>query len=297
MKILLLGKNGQVGWELQRALAPLGELIAVDRTQVDLAEPEQLRAFVANCAPDIIVNAAAYTAVDKAETEIELAYKINAESVAVLAEEVKKLNAWLIHYSTDYVYDGTKITDYLETDSVNPLSVYGQSKLAGENAIRQSGCKYLNFRTSWVFATKGNNFIKSMLRLASERTELKIVADQVGAPTSAELIADVTTLCIHQLTSNTEQFANERIGTYHLVANGEATWHTYAQHVINKASELGQRLSTPSENILPINTDDYPLPAARPKNSKLNTNKLEQAFSINLPVWPVYVDRMLEELI
>lgn len=297
MNILLLGKNGQVGWELQRALAPLGDLIAVDRAQADLAEPEKLRAFVANCSPDIIVNAAAYTAVDKAETEIELAYTVNAESVGVLAEEAKRLNAWLIHYSTDYVYDGTKQTEYLETDNVNPLSVYGKSKLAGEDNIRQKGCKYLNFRTSWVFAAKGNNFAKSMLRLAYERTELKIVADQFGAPTSAELIADVTVLCIQQLTINDEQFGNERVGTYHLVANGETTWHSYAQHVINKANKLGGKLTVLAENILPINTEDYPLPAPRPKNSKLNTYKLEQAFLINLPVWSVYVDRMLEELI
>ena len=297
MKTLLLGKNGQVGWELQRALAPLGELLALDRSQADLSEPESLRAVITDFKPNWIVNAAAYTAVDKAEDEKDLAYTVNADSVGVLAEEALKLNAWLIHYSTDYVYDGDKQGEYVEADDVNPLSVYGKSKLAGENRIREVGCKYLIFRTSWVFAAKGNNFAKSMMNLAKDRNELKIVADQFGAPTSAELIADVTSFCIQRLIGMNEQLSNDRVGTYHLVSDGKATWHSYAQYVISKATSLGERYSVSTQSILPITTDEYPLPAVRPKNSKLSTDKLKESFGISLPHWSMYVDRMLEEII
>lgn len=297
MKILLLGKNGQVGWELQRALAPLGTVIAADRTQADLAKPEPLRAFVASIAPDCIVNAAAYTAVDKAESDIELTTTINAESVKVLAEEALKLNAWLIHYSTDYVFDGIKKTPYLENDTVNPLSVYGQSKLKGEQYIQESGCQHLIFRTSWVFSAHGSNFVKSMLRLAKQRESLNIVADQFGAPTSAELIADVTALCLNQIITKGQNFSNVKKGIYHLVSDGEASWHTFAQYIISQALDMDAELKTTPSNIFPISTAEYPVPAARPKNSRLNTNKLQQAFSLHLPQWQSYVDRMLNEMI
>jgi len=296
MRILLLGKNGQVGWELQRALAPIGELSTLDRTQVDLANPTALLSVLDKLQPQIIVNAAAYTAVDKAETEQKLAYAVNAETVRILANYCLNNDAWLIHYSTDYVYDGSKLTAYVETDKTNPLSVYGNSKLAGEEHLRNSNCKYLNFRTSWVFASKGHNFIKSIIKLAKERTELKVIADQFGAPTSAELIADVTALCLQQILLNDEHFGRERIGTYHLVASGEASWHSYAQHIVNKVTQLQQKLLITANNILPIPTEEYPLPAVRPKNSRLDTTKLQQKFAINLPDWTYYVDRMLEEL-
>lgn len=297
MKILLLGKNGQVGWELQRALAPLSELISVDRTQVDLTKLDELKNFVNHICPDIIVNAAAYTGVDKAESDAELAYKVNTEAVSVLAEAAKKSNAWLVHYSTDYVYDGKKKTPYKETDQVNPLSIYGKSKLAGEDRIRASGCKYLNFRTSWVFAAKGNNFAKSILRLAAEKKELNIVADQFGAPTSAELIADVTALCLQQIKLNNPAFGLQKIGTYHLAASGETSWHSYAQYVVTKAVELGFPFTMDASTISAITAEKYPLPAIRPCNSGLNTNKIEQKFSIIMPLWSTYIDRMLVEII
>jgi dTDP-4-dehydrorhamnose reductase len=296
MKILLLGKNGQVGWELQRVLAPLGTVIAADRTQADLAKPELLRAFVAAIAPDCIVNAAAYTAVDKAESDIELANTINAVAVKVLAEEALRLNAWLIHYSTDYVFDGTKQTPYLESDTVNPLSVYGQSKLKGEQHIQASGCKHLIFRTSWVFSAHGSNFVKSMLRLAKQKESLNIVADQFGAPTSAELVADVTALCLNQIMTNNEGFSQDKKGIYHLVSAGDASWHSFAQYIISQAQYLGASLKTMPSNIFPISSAEYTVPATRPTNSRLNTDKLQQAFSLNLPQWQPYIDRMLTEI-
>ena len=285
MKILLLGKNGQVGWELQRALAPAGEVLALDRQQANLADADSLRATIRQFKPDWIVNAAAYTAVDQAESDIELAYKVNEQALRVLAEEALKLNAWLVHYSTDYVYDGNKDGEYIETDAVNPLSIYGKSKLAGEEQIRKVGCKHLIFRTSWVFSAKGHNFAKSMLKLAKDRQELNIVADQTGAPTSAELLADVTLVCMTKLQHQNDSYIKARIGTYHLVSDGEATWHSYAKYVICKAKSLGADLTLQAENIYPITTDKYPLPAARPKNSKLSIMKIKSAFDINLPHW------------
>lgn len=292
MKILLLGKNGQLGWELQRSLAPLGELLALDRHQADLSQPETLRVIIEKFKPNWIVNAAAYTDVDKAEIEQDLAFRINAEAVAVLAEEAVKIGAWLIHYSTDYVYDGKKIAEYIETDVVNPLSVYGKTKLAGEQLIQKSNCNYLIFRTSWVFATRGHNFVKTILHLARKQTELKIVADQFGAPTSAELLADITGHCITQINSNP---INTLTGIYHLVSSGEATWHTYAKYVINKGAGLGLDLLIDSDNVFPITTEEYPLPAKRPKNSRLSTEKLTSTFNVTLPHWTTYVDRMMNE--
>ncbi|MDZ4262181.1 MAG: dTDP-4-dehydrorhamnose reductase [Pseudomonadota bacterium] len=296
MKILLLGKDGQVGWELQRALAPLGDVIACNRHEADLEQPETLRQFVRSTAPSIVVNAAAYTAVDRAESEPERATRINAESVGVLAEEVKKLGGWLVHYSTDYVFDGNKDGAYLETDTTAPQSVYGESKRAGELAIEATACKHLILRTSWVFAARGNNFAKTMLRLAKDRDELKIVCDQIGAPTSAELIADITALALHRLAYD-QPLAERASGTYHLVAGGETSWHGYAQFVIAEALRQGVSLNIVPERVLPIATAEYPLPAPRPSNSRLNTQKLRDTFGITLPAWQMHVQRVVTEII
>ena len=296
LKILLLGKNGQVGWELQRTLSPLGELHACDRTEADLNDPESLRQLVKDYAPDIIVNAAAYTAVDKAESDADSARRVNTQSLAVLAEETKKLNSWLIHYSTDYVFNGTKDGFYLENDPTAPLSVYGQTKRDGEVAITKSGCKHLIFRTSWVFASRGGNFAKTMLRLAAERDSLNVVADQFGAPTSAELIADVTALSIYRL-QHDATLAAHASGIYHLVAAGETSWHGYAQFVIAEAIQCGASFKVKPEQVGSIPASAYPVPAARPQNSRLNTEKLRQLLNIQLPPWQYHVKRMVQELI
>jgi dTDP-4-dehydrorhamnose reductase len=295
MKILLLGKNGQVGWELQRSLAVLGDLIALDRQRDgdlcgDLAEPEALRKAIRTVRPDIIVNAAAYTAVDKAETESELAWQVNAHACKVLAEEALALNAWLVHYSTDYVFDGKGETPWAETDQVDPLNQYGASKLAGEQFVVASGCNYLIFRTSWVYAARGNNFAKTILRLASERESLNIIADQVGAPTGAELIADVTSHALKQAVGGADV-----TGVYHLAAAGEVSWHGYANHIVSVAQEQGVQLKVRAVD--PIKTSEYPTPARRPYNSRLNTQKLRENFSIHLPDWKVGVTRMLMEVL
>lgn len=295
MKILLLGKDGQVGWELQRALAPLGELISVGRQQADLEQPDSLRAFVRQVQPDVIVNAAAYTAVDKAEAEPELAHRINAESVGVLAEEAQRLNILLVHYSTDYVFDGKKTSRYTEDDLTSPLSTYGRTKLEGEKLIRSANARYLIFRTSWVYATRGNNFAKTMLRLAKERDELKIVSDQYGAPTSAELIADVTALALYRMYACSGDPA--LFGTYHLAASGETTWHEYAQYVLELALASGVALKVIPEAVQPIPSSAYPLPAERPKNSRLNTAKLAGTFDVNLPDWRDHVRRLITEIV
>ncbi len=247
---MLTGANGQVGWELARSLMPLGEVIALNRKQCDLSLPETIPNIVQEIKPDVVVNAAAYTAVDKAEEEEGVAATINGTSVGVLAEEAKKSNALFIHYSTDYVFDGTKSTPYTEEDVPNPLSVYGKSKLAGEEAIKQSGCEYLIFRTSWVYAARGSNFAKTMLRLARERDELKVVDDQLGAPTSAELIADVTALILHQLHIGNIP-ASHVTGTYNLAAGGLTSWHGYAQFVIGMALEAGMPLKAVMDDVLP----------------------------------------------
>ncbi len=295
MKILLLGKNGQVGWELQRSLAPLGELVALDR-QVsegfcgDLADLDQLRATILQVKPNVIVNAAAYTAVDKAETETELAERVNARASQVMAEAAAALGAWLIHYSTDYVFNGQGTTPWQETDDVAPLNHYGASKLAGEQAIIASGCKYLILRTSWVYGARGNNFAKTMLRLAKDRETLNVIADQIGAPTGADLIADVTALAISQVMQRPEL-----AGVYHLAAAGEVSWHGYASHVIDFAKAHGEELAVTA--ISPIDTTSYPTPARRPLNSRLNTRKLRDTFSLHLPDWQSGVTRMLREVL
>ncbi|RON36340.1 dTDP-4-dehydrorhamnose reductase [Pseudomonas frederiksbergensis] len=295
MKILLLGKNGQVGWELQRSLAPLGELIALDRHPVDglsgdLSDLDALRATIRKVKPDVIVNAAAYTAVDKAESETELADRVNGQASQVMAEEAASLGAWLIHYSTDYVFSGEGLTPWQETDAVAPVNHYGASKLTGEQAIIASGCKHLIFRTSWVYGARGNNFAKTMLRLAKDRDTLSVIADQIGAPTGADLIADVTALAIQQV-----QLRPELAGLYHLAASGEVSWHGYASHVIGFAKANGEELAVTTIN--PIDTTAYPTPARRPLNSRLNTQKLRGNFSLHLPDWQSGVTRMLMEVL
>lgn len=296
MKILLLGKNGQLGWELQRSLAMLGEVVACGHAEADLSNLEKLRAVVRTVSPQVIVNAAAYTAVDKAESEPELAFRINSEAVGMLAKEASQLGAWFIHYSTDYVFDGAKETAYEVTDDTGPLGIYGQSKLAGEEAIRASSCKHLIFRTSWVYATRGNNFIKTMLRLARERDELKVVYDQIGAPTSAELIADVTACCLYRLKYDAS-FAAQISGLYHLVAGGSTSWHGFAQFIVNEALEQGIQLGVNLEDVLPISSSDYPLPAPRPANSQLTSTKLCTAFGLALPAWQLHAKRAISEIL
>ena len=293
MKIVLLGKDGQVGWELQRSLAPLGELLAFDRTEADLENSDALRSRIVAVRPDIIVNAAAYTAVDRAESEPEKAHQINAEAPAVLARYAADSGAWLIHYSTDYVFDGRRSGFYEENETTAPLSVYGRTKRDGEAAIIASGCRHLIFRTSWVFASRGGNFAKTMLRLATERDRLAVVNDQFGAPTSAELIADVTALCLYRLMDH--QKAPSLSGLYHLVAAGETTWFDFACLVLKEAQAMGVVLKVPPESVLPIPSSEYPTPAVRPANSRLSTQKLQSAFSICLPDWQVHVRRMLWE--
>jgi len=295
MKILLLGKNGQVGWELQRSLAPLGQLIALDRHPVDglsgdLTDVDALRETIRQIQPDIIVNAAAYTAVDKAESEKELADRVNGQAVQAMAEEAAALGAWLIHYSTDYVFSGEGCAPWCESDALSPVNHYGISKLAGERAIISTGCNHLIFRTSWVYGARGNNFAKTMLRLAKDRETLSVIADQVGAPTGADLIADVTALAVRQVLRSPELG-----GVYHLAAAGEVSWHGYACHVIDFAKACGEALTV--KTIDPIDTAAYPTPARRPLNSRLNTQKLRDNFSLHLPDWQSGVTRMLREVL
>jgi dTDP-4-dehydrorhamnose reductase len=296
MKILLLGKRGQVGWELQRSLAPLGEIVALSRDSQnycgDLTNLQGLAETVRQIKPNIIVNAAAYTAVDKAEGEPKLARIINAEAPAVLAREANLLDAWLIHYSTDYVFDGSGGKPWLETDITGPLGKYGATKLAGEQAIQGSGCKQLIFRTSWVYGARGNNFAKTMLRLAAERANLTVIDDQIGAPTGANLLADVTAHTIRSV-----QNTSESGGLYHLVAAGETTWHGYAHFVIDFARKNGLELKTLPESIMPVPTSAFPAPAQRPKNSRLDIRKLQTNFDLTLPHWQTGVTRMLTEIL
>ena len=287
MKILLIGSNGQVGWELARTLLPLGEVVALNREQADLTDLEKLRVTVQTIQPDVIVNAAAYTAVDKAEAERDLAFFINMQAVDVLAQEAKKLKALLIHYSTDYVFDGTKEGIYFENDATNPLNVYGESKLAGEQAIQASGSDYLILRTTWVFAARGNNFVKSILRLAAERDELNIVADQIGAPTWARLIAESTAHIVRQ--AQQERGAKTfTSGIFNLTSAGETLWHGFAEKIV----ELAQLPCA----VKPIPTSDYPTPAKRPANSRLSTEKLTQRFGLTMPTWETTLKLCLEEL-
>ncbi|QSB20821.1 dTDP-4-dehydrorhamnose reductase [Pseudomonas sp. 15A4] len=297
MKILLLGKNGQVGWELQRALSVLGEVIALDRHPAstpygtlvgDLSDLAGLREAIRSVSPQVIVNAAAYTAVDKAESERELAHTINALASQAMAEEAKRLDALLVHYSTDYVFDGSGMKPWKETNAVAPVNYYGATKLEGEQLIVASGCKHLIFRTSWVYAARGNNFAKTMLRLAKDRASLNVIADQIGVPTGADLLADVAVAALQKALVNPEL-----CGIYHLAPAGETSWHAYASYVIDFARAHGEVLAV--DTISPIATTEYPTPASRPLNSRLATDKLRETFSLHLPDWQSGVTRMLME--
>lgn len=294
MNILLFGKTGQVGWELQRALAPLGNLIALDVHSKDycgdFSNPEGIAETVRNIKPDVIVNASAHTAVDKAESEPEFAQLLNATSVEAIAKEAAKIGAWVVHYSTDYVFPGDGETPWSETDATAPLNVYGQTKLDGEKALQDNCPNHLIFRTSWVYAGKGNNFAKTMLRLAKERKELSVINDQVGAPTGAELLADCTAHAIR-----VAMVKPEVAGLYHLVASETTTWYDYAALVFEEAQKAGVELAIEKLNAVP--TTAYPTPARRPHNSRLNTMKFQQNFNLVLPAWHVGVKRMLAELL
>lgn len=297
MKILLLGKNGQVGWELQRSLAPLGELVAPDRAGQDgltgdLADEAGIGKTVRTIAPDVIVNAAAYTAVDKAESEPDAARAINAIGPGALARAAAESGALLVHYSTDYVFDGSGTRPWVEDDATNPLSVYGRTKLEGEQQIRAAGGRHLIFRTSWVYAARGGNFAKTMLRLAGERESLSVIEDQIGAPTGADLIADVTAHAIARA-----QDAVRLTGTYHLAASGETSWFAYAKYVLAYAAAQGVTLKAGSDAVTPIPSSAYKVAARRPLNSRLNTESLREKFGLVLPSWQTGVARMLTEIL
>jgi dTDP-4-dehydrorhamnose reductase len=294
MKILLFGKGGQVGWELQRSLAPLGDVTALDFDSTDFhadfSRPAALADTVHALRPDVIVNAAAHTAVDKADSEPELAAALNAEAPRVLAAEAAALGAWLVHYSTDYVFDGSGHSPRDETATTGPLNVYGRTKLEGENAIRASGCQHLILRTSWVYSARGGNFARTMLALAAEREALSVIDDQIGAPTGADLLSDVTAQAIR-----TVQREPQLGGTYHAVAAGETSWHGYARFVIEWARAHGRPIKVAADAIKAVPTSAYPTPAQRPLNSRLATDKLRRSFDLALPHWQTGVERMLTE--
>jgi dTDP-4-dehydrorhamnose reductase len=288
MNLLLFGKDGQVGWELQRALAPLGRLTAMGSADVDFTRAQELAHAVRQARPDVIVNAAAYTAVDKAESEPDAAHAVNADAPGVLAEQAAALGAWLVHYGTDYVFDGSGNAPRDEQAALSPLSVYGRTKRDGEERVRASGCRHLILRTSWVYAARGHNFPRTILRLAAERERLSVVDDQVGAPTGADLLADVTA---HALRAAIQDSALQ--GTYHVAAAGETTWHAYAGFVIDWARARGMALKV--GEVQPVSTSAYPTAARRPLNSRLDTRRLQRAFDLVMPPWQAGVARMLDE--
>jgi dTDP-4-dehydrorhamnose reductase len=295
VRILVTGKNGQVGFELQRALAPLGEVYAVDQPDCDLTNVEAIRRLVRSFQPDVIVNPAAYTAVDKAEAEPELAHAVNAVAPGVFGEEAAVLGAWVVQYSTDYVFDGRQPRAYTEEDAVNPLSVYGRTKRDGEIALQQSGARHLIFRTSWVVGAHGKNFAKTILRLAEERDHLTVVADQYGAPTSAALLADVTA----QIARQRQREGDDTVpcGLYHLVAGGETTWCDYARFVVSEALAVGKPLRLSTDAIRPIPASEYPTAAKRPANSRLDTGKFHRTFGLVLPHWQSGVRHILQQIL
>lgn len=296
LKILLFGANGQVGWELQRSLRPLGEVIALDRHSThlcgDLANLRGIADAVRLARPDVVVNAAAYTAVDKAESDIDNAQAINAVAPGVLAEAAKAVGAWLVHYSTDYVFDGSGSKPWEEADPTGPLSVYGRTKLEGEQRVMAQCANHLILRTSWVYSARGGNFAKTMLRLAGEHDRPAVIHDQFGAPTGADLLADVTAHMLRSALPGTSGLG----GIYHLAAAGETTWHDYARFVIGKAAKAGLALKASPETVDPVPTTAFPTPAVRPHNSRLNTAKLQASFALQLPPWQLGVDRMLTEI-
>ena len=298
MKILLFGKNGQVGWELQRSLAPLGELVALDRYSTelcgDLANLAGISATVRQLRPDVIVNAAAYTAVDKAESDAALAHLVNAQAPGAIAEAASAVGAWLVHYSTDYVFDGSGSQPWKENDPTGPLNVYGRTKLEGEQRIAAQCAQHLILRTSWVYAARGGNFAKTMLRLARERDRLSFIDDQFGAPTGADLLADLTAHMVRSVLSGS---AGDLAGIYHAAAAGETSWHGYARFVVDFASKSGLDLKASPATVAPVPTMAFPTPAMRPHNSRLNTAKLQASFGLQLPAWQQGVARMLAEII
>lgn len=295
MKILLTGKDGQVGFELQRALAPFGDVLAVDQSECDMADTEAIRRLVRSFNPDIIVNPAAYTAVDKAEAEPELAHAVNAVAPGVFGEEAAKLGAWVVQYSTDYVFDGMKAVAYTEDDATNPQSVYGRTKRDGEIALQESGARHLIFRTSWVVGAHGKNFAKTILRLAGERDHLTVVADQYGAPTSAALLADVTAQVVRQKQREGEE--EFPVGLYHLVAGGETNWCDYARFVVSESMALGKTIKLFPDAIRPIPASEYPAVAKRPANSRLDTGKFRRTFNLELPDWKIGVRHVLQQIL
>jgi dTDP-4-dehydrorhamnose reductase len=290
-KILIIGQQGQVAWELQRTLASLGHITVCGSQELDLANPDRIREKVRSIQPDIIVNAAAYTAVDKAETESDLCRVINAIAPGILAELARESQALLVHYSTDYVFDGTKVGAYAETDPTNPLSVYGASKLAGEQAIIQADCAHLIFRTTWVYGNRGKNFLLTILRLAAEKTELKIVADQIGSPTWSRSISEATAQIIAQCRHD---WSSVR-GLYNLSAAGKTSWHGFANQIVDRSRSINPELDLSIEQILPIPATDYPTPAQRPANSVLNNSKILTDFGVQLPDWKVSLEQCLEK--
>ena len=296
MKILLLGKNGQVGWELQRSLAVLGEVTALDFDSTthcgDFSNPAGIADTVRALRPDVIVNAAAHTAVDKAESEPDLAQLLNATTPGVLAQEAAKIGAWLVHYSTDYVFDGSGNRPWLESDTPAPLSVYGRTKWEGERLIQVSGAQHLILRTSWVYAARGGNFAKTMLRLAQERERLTVIDDQWGAPTGADLLADVTAHAIRHLQAHPQD-----AGLYHVAAGGETNWNLYAKHVLAQAQQAQPAIKLKATEVAPVPTSDFPTPAVRPHNSRLDTRKLQTTFGLSLPPWQQGVARMVAEIL
>lgn len=305
VRLLLLGKNGQVGWELQRALQPLGELVALDRHGLDhpaagrlvgdLQDPDGLRRTIEALRPAVIVNAAAYTAVDQAEREPQRAHLINAEAPAALAEAAARIGAWLVHYSTDYVFDGHGQRPWREEDMAAPLNVYGRSKLAGEQAIRASGCRHLILRTQWVYGVRGGNFARTLLRLMRERERLTVVDDQWGAPTGADLIADVTAQMLGRLLR--EPQAATLVGTYHLAATGATTWHGYASWLWQLAQQQWPEAGWRTTAIEPVPSEAYPTPALRPRNGRLDTTRLQLVFGLQLPDWRWGVQRWLQSVV
>ncbi len=294
MKILVTGKNGQVGFELQRALGPLGEVVAVAHAECDLADADAIRALVRRIAPGVIVNPAAYTAVDKAEADQVTAFAVNAEAPRVLGEEGARLGALVVHYSTDYVFNGTKDGAYAESDTPDPQSVYGRSKHEGEVALAQATARHLILRTSWVVGAHGGNFAKTMLRLAGERERLSVVADQFGAPTSAALLADLTAQLVRQ--HQREGGENFPYGTYHVAASGETNWHEYARFVIGEALAAGKPLKATPDAVAPLTTDQYPTPARRPANSRLDTTRFCDTFGLRLPHWQEGLRHVLQQI-
>lgn len=296
MNILLFGKNGQVGWELQRSLSVLGQVTALDFDSTthcgDFSNPAGMADTVRALRPDVIVNAAAHTAVDKAESEPDLARLLNATTPGVLAQEAAKIGAWLVHYSTDYVFDGSGTRPWNETDTPAPLSVYGHTKWEGERLIQASGAKHLILRTSWVYAARGANFAKTMLRLAQERERLTVIDDQWGAPTGADLLADVTAHAIRHLQAHPQD-----AGLYHVAAGGETNWNLYAKHVLAQAQQAQPAIKLKATEVAPVPTSDFPTPAVRPHNSRLDTRKLQTTFGLTLPPWQQGVARMVAEIL